>query len=108
VAAGRSGRMNRAPLQSASIPGQDIWKRFPLRSLASCVSVVLYVLLLWGVDRWALGVAADAYRALDTGALNALVGLPRLLVLFGRPRRRSCSLSLPVMRRALVYVVSAM
>lgn len=100
--------MNRAPLQSASIPGQDIWKRFPLRSLASCVSVVLYVLLLWGVDRWALGVAADAYRALDTVALNALVGLPLLLVLFGLTRRISFSLLLAFMLQALMYVVSGM
>lgn len=100
--------MNRAPLQSASIPGQDIWKRFPLRSLASCVSVVLYVLLLWGVDRWALGVAADAYRALDTVALNALVGLPFLLVLFGLTRRFAFSLLLVFLLQVLLYVVSGM
>lgn len=80
---------------------------FPWRWLAGCAAIGLYVMLLWGLDRWMLMVSAEAYRKPLPLLLNALVATPFILVLWGATRRLLSSLLLVLVLQALMYKVSA-
>lgn len=91
-----------------AVPASDAWQgRVPWHWLCACLGLVLYVPLLWGMDRWVLGVAASAYRTPAAMLLNAAVAVPFVLVLWSLSRRLLSSLLLVLLLQVLLYKVSA-
>lgn len=87
-----------------AVPGSDAWQgRVPWHWLCACLGLVLYVPLLWGMDRWVLGVAASAYRTPAAMLLNAAVAVPFVLVLWSLSRRLLSSLLLVLLLQVLLY-----
>src|SRR5690606_28490936 len=104
--AGWPGGMRQA--LPVAVPASDAWQgRVPWHWLCACLGLVLYVPLLWGMDRWVLGVAASAYRTPAAMLLNAAVAVPFVLVLWSLSRRLLSSLLLVLLLQVLLYKVSA-
>lgn len=96
--------MNAATPSAVSVPqpgaGRRAWWPRLAWAAGALLCVVLYALLLWGLDRRALGVAPGAYRTLANVGLNAAVALPWVLLLWGLTRRLFSSLLLVLLLQA--------
>lgn len=80
-------------------------------SIAALAAVALLLAIgmagQWWLDRWALGVAFDAYLGIARAAANAAVGLAVFLLLAGLTRRLLLSYVLVVVATVSLYLVSS-
>jgi hypothetical protein len=66
-----------------------------------------YAIGAWWLDRWALGVAFDAYLAWQRVLANAAIGLVAMLLLAALTRRLLASIVVVASLQALVFVASS-
>lgn len=83
-------------------------KRRLLQAAAILLTLLAGPLLLWALDRQALGVAAEAYFGPRAVVANALVGLGALLLLWALTRRFVFSALLVAGLHWLLYMASRM
>jgi phosphoglycerol transferase MdoB-like AlkP superfamily enzyme len=85
--------------------------RYRMTGVASALllaaGLICYALLLWSMDRYALGVAIEAYLGIRNVATNAVVTLPAALALWALTRRPWFSLLLLILLQSGIYLASA-
>jgi len=82
------------------------WRRRAVRSLVP-LALFGYVLGIWWLDRWSIGVAFDAYLGWPRVLANAAVGLVAFLLLAAATRRLLAPILLVAALHALLYLVSS-